>query len=52
MNTYDNALFLWHDDGGMFIGILVSHVDDFAFSGSQNFQNTVIEEFKKTFKIK
>ena len=52
VSTYDNALFLWHDDNGMLIGILVSHVDDFAFAGSQYFHTTVIEEFKKTFKIK
>ena len=52
VSTYDNTLFLWHDDNGMLIGILVSHVDDFAFAGSQNFHTTVIEEFKKTFKVK
>ena len=52
MSTYDNTLFLLHDDNGMLIGILVSHVDDFAFAGSQNFHITVIEEFKKTLKIK
>ena len=52
VSTYDNALFLWHDDNGMLIGILVSQVDDFACAGNQNFQTTVIEEFKKTFKIK
>ena len=52
VSTYDNALFLWQDDNGMLIRILVSHIDDFAFAGSQNFHTTVIEEFKKTFKIK
>ena len=52
VSTYDNALFLWHDDNGMLTGIPVSHVDDFAFARSQNFHTTVIEELKKTFKIK
>ena len=52
VSTYDNALLLWHDDIGMLIGIQVSHVDDFAFAGSQTFHTTVIEESKKTFKIK
>ena len=52
VSTYDNALFLRHDDNGMLIGILVSHVDDFAIAGSQTFHTTIIEEFKKTFKIK
>ena len=36
----------------MLIGTLVSHIDDFAVAGSQNFHTTVIVEFKKTFKIK
>ena len=52
VSTYDKAMLLWHDDNGMLIGFLVSHVDDFAFAGSQNFHTTVIEESKKTFKIK
>ena len=52
MSTYDNALFLWHDDNGMLIEIVVSHVDDFAFAGSYTFHTTVTEKFKKTFKIK
>ena len=52
VSSYDNALFFWHDDNEMLIGILVSDVDDFAFAGSQNFHTTVIEEFNKTFKIK
>ena len=52
VRTYDNALFLWNDENGMLIGILVSHVDDFAFAESETFHTTVIEEFKKTFKIK
>ena len=52
VSTYGNALFLWNDDNRMLIGMLVSHVDDFAFAGSQTFHNTVTEEFKKTFKIK
>ena len=41
-----------HDDNGMLIGILVGHVDGFAFAGNQNIHTIVIEEFKKTFKIK
>ena len=52
VSTYDNALFLWHDENGMLIGVLVSHADDFAFAGSQNFHTTVTEEFMKTFKTK
>ena len=46
VSTYDNALFLWHDDNGMVIGILASHVDNFAFGGSQNFHTAVQEDFQ------
>ena len=53
VSIYDNALFFWHDDNGMLIGILVSHTDNFAFARSQSFHTTVVdEEFTKTFKIK
>ena len=37
ISAYDNALFLWHDDNGELFGMLVSHVDDFAFCGNARF---------------
>lgn len=51
-SSYDNALFLWHNDEGDLIGILTSHVDDFAFCGNVDFQTGVIEKIKEKFKIK
>ena len=50
LSAYDNALYLWFENDKL-IGMLVSHVDDFAFCGNQNFHNTVIKELKSTFKI-
>ena len=49
ISTY--ALFLWHNDSGELFGILVSHVDDFAFCGNARFQTEVIEQLKSIFKI-
>ena len=53
VSTYDNALYLWYDalDGNHLMGVLVSHVDDFAFCGSVKFHDTVIDELKTTFYI-
>ena len=50
VSAYDNALYLWFDNGNL-IGVLVSHVDDFAFCGSEKFQESVIKELKIAFQI-
>ena len=51
ISVYDNALFLWHDGRGALMGIMVSHVDDFAFCGNDAFQKSVVEKLLKTFNI-
>ena len=51
ISIYDNALFLWHDKFGQLIGMLVSHVDDFAFCGNEVFIEQVILKLLKSFKI-
>ena len=51
ISAYDNALFLWHDDNGELFGMLVSHVDDFAFCGNAKFQTEVIEQLKSIFRV-
>ena len=51
VSAYDNALFLWHDGSGNLRGILVSHVDDFAFCGDQWFQDVVIQGLRNRFRI-
>ena len=50
VSSYDNALYLWYDNEKL-MGMLVSHVDDFAFCGNNKFHNTVIKELKNTFNI-
>ena len=51
MTAYDNALFLWHDATGNLMGILAMHVDDFIFCGNELFQENVIAELEKIFKV-
>ena len=50
VSSYDKALFLWHKNGELH-GILVVHVEDFLWSGSNEFVSHVIEPLKKIFKI-
>ena len=51
VSAYDSALFLWFDSDGTISGILVSHVDDFAFCGNQQFHEKVIGGLKNIFKV-
>ena len=53
VSAYDNALYLWFDpsDENKLMGVLVSHVDDFAFCGNNKFHVDVIEKVKDTFSI-
>ena len=51
VSAYDSALFLWHNSNGRLSGMLVSHVDDFAFCGDQQFQNKVIGGLKERFLV-
>ena len=48
--SYGKALFFWHKNGELH-GILVAHVDDFLWSGSNEFVSHVIEPRKKILKI-
>ena len=50
-SLYDDALFLWHSRDGKLEGILVSHVDDFVFCGTDDWHRKVLGEFKCRFKI-
>ena len=51
VSVYDSALFLWFDADGTINGILVSHVDDFAFCGDQRFHHEVIGGLKEKFQV-
>ena len=50
VSKYDSALFLRHKDGKLF-GILAAYVDDFAYCGTYQWERTVVDSLKKTFKI-
>ena len=49
-SKYDDALFIWHNENGLY-GLLASHVDDFTFGGADEFMNNVIGVFMKKFQI-
>ena len=49
-SSFDKVLFTWYK-GGKLCGILVAHVDDFAFAGTDEWRNAVIIGLKKKFKI-
>ena len=48
--SLDNAVFLWEDLGAV-QGVVVVHVDDMLFFGSQKFHSRVMAKFKTMFKI-
>ena len=46
----DNSFFFWHVDG-VLEGAICLYVDDFLFTGTQNFIETIINNLVKKFKI-
>ena len=46
----DNSLFIWHKNGKL-EGIICIYVDDFLWSGTNNFKEQVIDKLKKKFLI-
>ena len=46
----DNSFFFWHVDG-VLEGAICLYVDDFLFTGTQNFVETIINNLMKKFKI-
>ena len=46
----DNSFFFWHVDG-VLEGAICLYVDDFLFTGTQNFIETIINNLMKKFKI-
>ena len=46
----DQSVFVWHDDRDI-IGIMVIHVDDFIYGGSDAFQEKVIGRFREIFQV-
>ena len=50
ISKYDRSLFTWKNNNSLH-GMLVVHVDDFLWCGSQEFYNEVILKLKSIFKI-
>ena len=50
VNKYDQAFFMWHDEGKL-AGILACHVDDVIYGGNKSFHDRVINKLKGTFSI-
>ena len=49
-SKYDPALFRWYQNDKLH-GLVAIHVDDFLYSGSPSFLESVIVELRKTFRI-
>ena len=50
VSLYDKSLFMWHEDSRL-VGLLISHVDDFEYCGTFNWQKEVIGNLTDIFKI-
>ena len=49
-SKYDSSLFIYNSDRGL-EGLLIAHVDDFLWAGTERFQQSVIMKLKQTFTI-
>ena len=47
---YDAGLFYWHNNGKL-EGIISTHVDDFCWGGTSQFEQHVIDKIRKIFRI-
>ena len=50
-SMYDEAMFLWYDKNMKLEGTLVSHVDDFVYSGTDGWRIRVMDTIMDKFKI-
>ena len=50
-SIFDDALFMWYNESGKLQGILVVHVDDFVYSGTDGWLQTVMDTLLTKFKI-
>lgn len=48
-SKFDSALFIYYTDS--LEGLLIAHVDDFLWAGTERFQHSVIMRLKQTFRI-
>jgi len=50
VSLYDKALFMWHKDEQL-IGVMTTHVDDLIYSGTEEWNSTVVGKVCQEFKI-
>ena len=50
VSLYDKCVFLWHKEKKL-VGIITTHVDDFEYAGTQEWQDNVIRKIMDMFKI-
>ena len=50
LSAYDKALYLWHDKNTV-IGVIISHVDDMMYGGTNAWIDRVIGGIEHAFKI-
>lgn len=50
-SLYDQTIFYWKDKENNLEGIMCSHVDDFIYGGSREFETNVIEKIKNKLQI-
>ena len=50
-STLDRALYFMKDADGNIIGVLLTHIDDILWAGTQEFDDTVIRKIKEKFVI-
>ena len=48
--SLDQSVFVWNKESNIF-GIIVIHVDDFIFGGTDTFQDKVMVGFREIFQI-
>ena len=50
-SRYDPALFMKHDEDGKLRGLIGTHVDDFAITGSDSWQEDIVKKIKSHFEL-
>ena len=48
---YDEAMFMWHDEGKL-VGLFNSHVEDFVYCGTAQWHVKIIDPLFTTFRIR
>ena len=50
-SLFDEAMYLWHADGCVIEGVIVTHVDDFVYGGTEEWHTRVVDPVTQRFRI-